>query len=267
MLPFIDWKGQFMSSTQSSGRGYRFLPGVRQYSGGVVADRGHAMHRWTLDRALPLAEGFDVIDEHLVRNGLSSQAVCALELRSPEPSSEQGFADLNTTYLGLLDARGLLMGDVNPIARTNVCPSKSSVTAPSIFAVSYVRPTRESDARGTFVVSGSAEVPEGLDSYAEHAIAAGDCSAAGLVAKTEWVVDEMERRLHALGGRWSTCSEINAYTVEDTGPPASVLDRRLPHGVLGTWWQAAPPVTGLAFEMDCRSVLSAVGPQSGESER
>jgi hypothetical protein len=151
------------------------------------------------------------------------------------------------------------MGDVNPIARTNVCPLNSSVTAPSIFAVSYVRPVQQPDERDTFVVSGSAEVPEGLGSYAEHAIAAGDCSAEGLVAKTEWVVDEMERRLLALGGKWSTCSEINVYTAEDTVPPASVLNRRLPPGAPQTWWQAAPPVAGLVFEMDCRSVINVVG--------
>ena len=44
-----------------SAGGYRFLPGVFQYSGGVAALSGHAIERVRFRTLLPLKQGFDRI--------------------------------------------------------------------------------------------------------------------------------------------------------------------------------------------------------------
>ena len=45
-----------------SAGGYRFIPGVFQYSGGVAALSGHAIERVRFRTPVPLAEGFEKIE-------------------------------------------------------------------------------------------------------------------------------------------------------------------------------------------------------------
>src|SRR2546421_1469966 len=105
-----------------SAGGYRFLPGVFQYSGGVAALSGHAIQRVRLRTLLPLKAGFERIERLIGEAGRPLTAFCACELRSPAPFTEQGFRAFNEVYVVTLQKWGLFDGKVNPVARSNVCP-------------------------------------------------------------------------------------------------------------------------------------------------
>lgn len=234
---------------------YRFIPAVSQYSGGVVAESGHAIERLRFSRVMPLDEGFAAIEAHLRGIGRPLGALCACELRSPAPFTEQGFRDFNAVYIGTLRAWGLMRDDgVNPVARSNVCPALDPPPQPGFFAFSYTVPS--TDRERSFVVAGSAESPEGLGDYRDHAIARGDLSASGLRLKADWVLGEMERRMARLGFVWADATAAQVYTVHDIHPFLSdLLGAR---GVLQSglsWHFCRPPVRELEYEMDCRRVV------------
>src|ERR1700712_4288531 len=102
--------------------GYRFIPGPFQYSAGVAALPGFAIRRVRFARPVPLAEGFRRIEVLWRAEGLALTAFCACELRSPGQFTDSGFISFNREYVGTLQAWGLVVGDVNPVARSNVCP-------------------------------------------------------------------------------------------------------------------------------------------------
>ena len=233
---------------------YRFIRGVFQYSAGVAAEPGFEIERVRFFRPLSLREGFEAIQARLEARGRSLTALCACELRSPAPVSEAGFSAFNQVYVEQLTAWGLYRDDLNPVARSNVCPANSPPTEPSIHAFSYTVPGA-AGGRGTFVVAGSAEAPEGKPGYREHAIAAGDVSPSGILEKARWTLGEMERRMGALGFGWNDSTALQLYTVHDTWP---LLEQEMagrgaiPAGL--TWHFARPPVIGLEYELDTRAV-------------
>ena len=77
-----------MKTQDFAAGGYRFIPGVFQYSGGVIALPGFEIVRVRFRRTPNLADGFDRIAAHLQEAGRPSAAFCACELRSPAPFSE-----------------------------------------------------------------------------------------------------------------------------------------------------------------------------------
>jgi len=110
-------------------------------------------------------------------------------------------------------------------------------------------------ARGSFVLAGSGEAPEGKPNYRDHVIRPGDHSPKGLSEKARWVLGEMERRMAALGFDWSDATGTHLYTVYDVHPflPEEIARRgAMPAGL--SWHFARPPVEGLDFEMDVRGV-------------
>ncbi len=234
--------------------GYRFIPGVFQYSAGVAALPGHRIERVRLHDPLPMAEGWARIAAWLQARNLPRTAFCACELRSPAPFTEQGFRDFNAAYGAVLREWGVLLpGDVNPVARSNVCPEVAPPATPSFHAFSVAVPAP--DAGPSFVVAGSGEAEEGHANYRDHIVALDDTSPAGLRAKVRWVLGEMERRMGALGGRWADVTGTQLYSVFDVHP--WLAEEMVPrgaarHGV--TWQHCRPPVVGLDFEMDCRRV-------------
>jgi hypothetical protein len=119
---------------------YRFLPGGYPYSSGVVADDGHEMIHVTLRQLRPYREGFEGIEAHLREAGLPRQALCGIELRSPEPFTRAGFAEFNRGYRALLESWDLLVEGENPVARTNVVPKWLPPAEPSLFGFSYCAP-------------------------------------------------------------------------------------------------------------------------------
>jgi hypothetical protein len=234
--------------------GYRYLEGVFQYSAGVAAQPGFEIQRARFREPVPLAEGFDRIAAHLSAVGRPLHAFCACELRSPAPFTEAGFEAFNRVYVGTLEQWGIYRGGLNPIARSNVCPELDPPAAPSFYAFSYTVPSAGGD-RGTFVVAGSGEAPEGRGSYAEHTVRRGDRSTDGLREKARWVLGEMERRMGALGFEWRQATGTHLYTVYDVHPfiGEELVRRGAMRGGL-TWHFARPPVVDLDYEMDVRGV-------------
>jgi len=232
--------------------GYRYLKAVFQYSGGVAAEPGFEIHRARLRQALPLAEGFKRVEKHVAAIGRPTTAFCACELRSPAPFTEQGFIEFNRVYVQTLERWGIYKdGGANPVARTNVCPEYDKPALPSLYAFSYTVPSK--NARGSFIVAGSGEAPEGKGSYRERIVRLGDTSREGLREKVRYVMAEMQRRLEALGFGWADAVHTQAYTVHDIGALVGeeVVRRGAAPGGLA-WHFCRPPVVGLDFEMDVR---------------
>ncbi len=243
-----------MSATQvcPSG-GYRFIPGVLPYSAGVAAEPGFRIERVAFSRPLPLREGFERIQQILRAAGRPLSAFCACELRSPAPFTQDGFVAFNEVYVGQLKAWGLFVGELNPVARSNVCPAINPPAEPSFHAFSFTVP--DADAEPSFVVAGSAEVPEGRASYRDYTVCLGDTSPEGIHTKAQWVLEEMERRLSALGFGWADVTATQLYTVHDIHAflPGEIVRRGAArHGL--TWHFNTPPVQDLEYEMDCRGV-------------
>jgi hypothetical protein len=233
--------------------GYKFIRGVFQYSGGVAAAPGFEIERVRFHRPVALAEGFAAVERHLRALGRPLSAFCACELRSPAPFTESGFEAFNRVYVGTLERWGIVSNDVNPVARTNVCPELEKPEQPSFHAFAFTTPAAE--ARGTFIGSGSGEAPEGKGGYRANAIRVGDRTEDGLRQKARWVLGEMERRMQALGFGWADATATQLYTVFDIHPfVAEELVRRgaMPSGL--SWHFTRPPVQDLDYEMDVRGV-------------
>ena len=233
--------------------GYRFVPGVSQYSAGVAALPGFTLERVRFTTPVPLRQGFERIAQFLKDAGRPLRAFAACELRSPAPFTESGFVKFNELYTSNLKAWGLLQGGMNPVARSNVCPKINPPPEPSFYAFSYTVPADNPPA--SFVVAGSGEAPEGKGNYRDHAIRLGDVSPAAMLEKAKWVLGEMERRMSAFGGDWNQVTATQLYTVHDIYPfIESEFGKR---GILGqglTWHFNRPPVQDLEYEMDCRRV-------------
>lgn len=233
--------------------GYRYVPGVFQYSAGVAALPGYVIERVRFADPVPLQQAFTRIADVITAAGRPLTSFCACELRSPAPFTEGGFKAFNEIYVGTLKEWGLFAAGDNPVARSNVCPEIHPPAEPSFHAFSFVRV--QADAAPSFVVAGSGEAPEGKDSYGGHAIAPGDTSPSGLREKARWVLGEMERRMAALGTDWRSTTGVQLYTVHDIhGFLAEEIVRRgaARHGL--TWHFNRPPIVGLDYEMDCRGV-------------
>lgn len=233
--------------------GYRFIKGVTQYSGGVAALPGFRLERVRFATPLPLKEGFAQIKEIIGAAGRPLTAFAACELRSPAPFTEEGFVAFNNSYTETLKAWGLIDTGLNPVARSNVCPQVTPPLVPSIYAFSYT--VHDAEAAPSFVVSGSAEVPEGHPAYRDHIINRGDLSPAGLRAKAQFVLAEMERRSGLLGFGWKDATAVQVYTIHNLHPflADEIVKRGAARAGL-TWHFNNPPVLDLEYEMDLRGI-------------
>ncbi len=233
--------------------GYRYAPGVFQYSAGVRAEAGHRIVRVRFARVVPMAEAWRRIAAFLHEHGRPLTAFCACELRSPAPFTEDGFRTFNRAYAGVLTDWGVMLGETNPVARSNVCPEIDPPAEPGFHAFCYTETGEASDP--SFVVAGSGEVPEGRANYRDHIIRPGDVSPDGMRAKADFVMAEMERRMAVLGTGWDAVTGTQVYSVRDIGsflPDVLVRRGAAEHGV--TWQFCRPPIAGLDYEMDCRGV-------------
>ena len=231
--------------------GYRYIPAVFQYSAGVAALPGFRIVRVRFATPVALADGFARIDAYLTAAGRPRTAFCACELRSPKPFSEDGFRAFNHAYVVPLREWGIVTGDLNPLARSNVCPAIDPPAEPSFYAFSFTVP--DADARPSFVVAGCAEAAEGGATY--HIVAAGDTSPAGMREKAAFVLGDLESRMAALGTTWADATATHVYSVQDIHPFfADEIVRRGAARAGLTWHYARPPVAGLEYEMDCRGV-------------
>lgn len=238
---------------------YRFLKGIEPYSCGVVADPGWEIVHVTPAQYVEWRDGFDVIEQHLHRSGLKRSALCAMELRSPAPFSMEGFVDYNRDYRAVLEQWQLLVGGVNPVARTNVAPVVDPPQTVCVHAFSCVRPNAAIQ-RPTFVVAGAGELRDGiLDS--KGITRRGESSSGALLEKAAYVLHVMETRLQKLGVKWRDVTHTNVYTAHpvDDSLRALLLRRMGPaarHGFI--WHVTRPPVVEIEFEMDVRGVATSL---------
>jgi hypothetical protein len=234
--------------------GYRYIPAVFQYSGGVASLPGHAIRRVRFRNPVPLAEGFGRIERIITDAGRPLTSFCACELRSPAAFTEDGFLKFNQHYVKTLAEWGLFDGSTNPVARSNVCPEIDPPAEPSFFAFSFTRPSGNTSP--SFVIAGGAESRDGAGSYPERTVRYRDVSPDGLKEKVRFTVASMESRLGAFGFGWKDTTAAQAYTVHDFHPV--IADELVRRGVMRSgliWHFARPPVIDLEYEMDCRRVM------------
>ena len=233
--------------------GYRFIPAVFQYSGGVAALPGYEIERVRFRNPVPLAEGFARIEQIIAGGGRPLTAFCACELRSPAQFTEEGFRAFNQSYVVTLQRWGIYDGTINPVARSNVCPQIDPPAEPCFHAFSYTVPAR--DAPPSFVNAGSGEAMEGQASYRERIVRRGETSPEAMREKARYVLGEMERRMTLLGFAWADTTATQVYTVHDLYPfLADEIVRRGAASSGLTWHFCRPPVVDLEYEMDCRGV-------------
>jgi len=233
--------------------GFRFIKGVLPYSGGVAAQPGFAIERARFNRVLPLAEGYAAIAAHLKSLNRPLTSLCAAELRSPAPFTDEGFGEFNREYIKTLTEWRLYRDNLNPVARSNLAPALNPPKVPGFYAFSYTVPAL--DSRKTFVIAGSGEAPEGKSNYRDHIVRKGDVSPEGLREKARWVLGEQERRLAALGFAWQDVTATQVYTVHDVHPliASEFCARGADAGGL-TLHHVRPPIVDIDYEMDCRGV-------------
>jgi len=230
---------------------YRFLPAISAYSAGVAATSGYDIAAWRFLDSPSLVEGFERIDREIARRRLAPAALVGLELRSPAAFDFESFAKFNDEYRQLLTARSLLIGEVNPIARTNVIPLRDGPAEPAI-TTAFIVQHSEGAGGVDFIVAGAGEI-EG-DLRPENIVARGDLSPAGLAAKVDCVLSQMTARLVALGAGTDSPTTINVYTAHNVEHLSTVIVSHLPAAARNGFvrWMARPPVKEIEFEMDCR---------------
>src|SRR5262249_15230520 len=189
--------------------GYRFPPGIPAFSSGTVAMPGYEIVHVTLGAPVPWRDGFARIDRHLRDQGRPRTALCGIELRSPAQFTFDGFAEFNDGYRGLLAEWGILVGDDNPIPRTNVAPAMGAPDAPSLYAFSYT--VAGATPAPTFIVAGAGEMRDrarGVEGIVRH----GETSHAAMREKARFVMGIMQDSLRALGTDWDRVTTIDIYT-------------------------------------------------------
>ncbi len=233
---------------------YGFLPGIAPYSCGVASQPGYEIVHVTLRQPVPWEAGFERVAEFLTQRKRPKAALCAMELRSPKPFTFPGFAEFNARYSRVLEAWGVFVDGVNPVARTNVAPQLSPPAEPMLHAFSFTQPAP--DSAPTFVVAGAGELPEGILSR-ESVVSLGDVSAQGLETKARFVVDLMEQRLKGLGVDATQPTVIDVYTIHNVHQLIAdpILSRLAAGRRLGIHWHyTRPPIIDIEFEMDVRGV-------------
>jgi len=170
----------------------------------------------------------------------------------PPESMQEFFRDFNREYVQTLARWGIYTDEVNPVARTNVCPAYDAPPEPALYAFSYTVPAPMAK-RGSFIIAGGGEARDGAGSFAGRSVRLGETTPEAMREKVRFVMAEMERRLAALGFSWKDALSTQTYTVQDIGAfvGAEIAARGAAAGGL-TWHFARPPVIGLEYEMDVR---------------
>ena len=232
---------------------YRFIPGITAFSSGVIAMPGYQIVHATLGVPLPWRAGFQLIDKHLKEQGRGRTALCGIELRSPAPFTFDGFAKFNEGYRAVLGEWGILVGDDNPIPRTNVAPVFAPPTEPSLYAFAYT--VAGAAPWPTYIVAGAGEMGD-RSQGADGIVRKGETSPEAMKEKARFVMGIMQDRMRGLGADWARATAIDVYTaypifgfLEDLLKPAG------PAAIHGLrWFPSRPPIQGLEFEVDLRGV-------------
>jgi hypothetical protein len=230
--------------------GYFFLPSVRPFSAGVAADDAHDIVR--VPARAPVGELPELLRAVIEgRYARPLAALCSVELRSAHPASWAEFETFNAGYAAWLDELGITVGGINPVARTNVAPAIGAPSEAVVHAIAFTVP--RSVERNTFVVAGAAEV---VGNVADGTVRPGDKSTDALQEKVEFVLARMTERLAALRMDRDRRTSTHVYTVRTLPTTLSMAIGRATGGEDGSYvlHLAKPPIEGLEFEMDMRSV-------------
>jgi hypothetical protein len=234
--------------------GYHFLKGGGPFSSGCRAAAGYEVVHAVFHSLPPLEAGLERVEQHLQSLRRPMQALCGMELRIPGPLSIDAFGKFNEPYIERLKAWDIFVGDLNPVARTNVALEPDRVAQPCVHGFSYtVESTR---AGATLVTAGSGELKSARLADSEI-VRFGDTSAEGLAEKAKCVLGIMAKRLAGLEADWPLVTAVDIYCVHDVNailepvilPRLKQAARRGVH-----WFHARPPVVGIDFEMDVRAV-------------
>lgn len=234
---------------------YRFIKGSVTYASlGVTALPGFRLERVRFRSPVPLEEAFRRMAGIIAAARRPASALAACELRSPAQFSEAGFNTFNERYFSVVRDFGFAgIAESNPISRTNVCPSHQKVSDTCVYALSYT--VEDPDARPSFVLAGAVDLMEGDKDFRELIVALDQVDPAGIKKKASHVLRELERRMSLLGFDWSTTTGNNLYCVYDIFQALTdeiAVRGAAPAGL--AWHLCRPPVSGLEFEMDTRSV-------------
>ena len=236
---------------------YGFLTGIAPYSAGVVALAGYEIVRATLQTPAPYRQGFRLIDQQLHAQGRPRQALCAVELRLPKPLTFAEFNEFNQDYRALLADWDILLGEQNPVARTNIAPAVHPPAQPALYAFSYTIPSTATHQPPTFIVAGAGDLRDQAQLSASAVVRPGETSAHALREKAACVIQVMQTRLAGLGMHWAQATAIDIYTAQPIysflqSEILNVIGDATMHGV--HWYYSYPPIIDLAFEMDVRGV-------------
>ena len=237
---------------------YRFLTGIAPYSCGVVAMEGFEIVRVRLRQPISIDEQpLERISRFLEKEGCHMKALCAMELRIPEPLTFEGFKQFNEHYQGSLRDWGLILDDMNPIARTNIAPAEFSIQGPCVYAFSFTTPVRDGFQGPSFVVAGAGDLSDQTDLSVSAIVRPNEKSTEALKEKVEVVMTVMQERLFGLEAGWEHVSSMSIYTVIPlhTVILDAVLKPSGPAALMGTnWYYSTPPIQGLDYEMDMRGI-------------
>lgn len=234
--------------------GYRFIKGSMAYSLGVAALPGFRLERVRFQSPIPLEDAFRRIVGIFADARRPASALAACELRSPNQFTEAGFRTFNERYFTILRNFGWSeVGETNPVSRTNVCPSDQILPDTCIYAFSYT--VEDSAARPSFVLAGAVDLMAGDKDLRDLIVAPNQVGVAGIRKKARHALEELESRLSLLGFDWSMTTGNGLYCVHDIFQ--ALTDEIATRGAARaglTWHLCRPPISGLEFEMDTRSV-------------
>jgi hypothetical protein len=224
----------------NSAGGYRFLPIEGPFSAGVAAEPGYHIVRVRAPHHTPLAEGFRLVEQTLHAAGRPSAALCAMELRIPEPLSRAGFDEFNRGYAAQHERWGLRVDGSLAAARTNVAPEVEPPSQPCLHA--FCHTVEGAWDRPTFVISGAAE-PPGTE--------------VGLAAYWKAIVESLDERMKALGVGWPDVTDAQIYCTRADRElfAATGLHRFAELARPGLrWFFSRPPIDDLNMEIDVRGL-------------
>ncbi len=242
--------------TENPRGNYKFLKGIGPYSCGVVAMTGFEIVHIRLMQPLSLHLAFDYMVQYLEQEGRRIHALCGMQLRIPAPLSFDGFYDFNQEYQQKLKDLGLFLGDVNPLARTNIAVPDLNLEGPVLYAFSYTVPSNTATP-STFIVAGAGDLRDQTDLSPAAIVRPQETSGNALREKASCVMQVMQERLTGLQASWSMVSCVDVYTVYPLHPLLvdtilKPVGKAARHGI--NWYYGEPPIDGLAFEMDLRGV-------------
>jgi hypothetical protein len=234
--------------------GYRFIHGSAAFSLGVAALPGYRLERVRFSAPLALEEAFGRMADIIAAAGRPGTALASCELRSPAQFTLEAFGTFNARFGAALQKFGIRdFGDANPVCRTNVCPASHSLTDSSIHAFSYT--VEDAAAPLSFVLAGAADLMDGDKDLRELIVAPDQVDAAGIRAKASHALQELERRLALFGADWSMTTANAVYCIHDIFQALTGDIAARGAATAGTTWHLCqPPVAGLEFEMDTRSI-------------